>query len=211
MKHIKLFEAFNNAELYECINSIMDTNLSDVEIDAMLDEGLFSWLKGLFKNPKIKRELDKLAKQLVETRVSIAKIDMEENNIEEFENELEAQDDFDPYSTSTKDKRPGAAMKSYRPSKSGFDDNDPTQIKKQVLKDLETNIIERMDEIGEVEPQLKTYVNKVKLESRIQSTEHIMRMADNDIKRVLSKMVAKDKSTDKELSKELQKQLNTND
>lgn len=196
MKHIKLFEQFDQAPLHNRINEIMGGNLSESEIQQMLDEGLFSWLKGLFANPKMKRELDKLANKLVDVRVEIAKIDIEENNIKAFEDELEAADNEDPY-----------AVAGVKP-KSSVDNTTALQMKKSGLENLETDIITRMDLLGEENPKLQTYINKVKLESRIQSTEKIMRMADDEIKKVLSKMVRKDKSTDKALTKELQKQMN---
>jgi hypothetical protein len=196
MKHIKLFEEFDQTPLHNRINEIMGGNLSESEIQQMLDEGLFSWLKGLFANPRMKRELDKLANKLVDVRVEIAKIDIEENNIKAFEDELDADDDADPY-----------AVAGAKPMRSS-DNTTAIQMKKSGLEALETDIITRMDQLGEENPKLQTYINKVKLESRIQSTEKIMRMADDEIKKVLSKMVRKDRSTDKALTKELQKQMN---
>lgn len=196
MKHIKLFEQFDNIALHNRINEIMGGELSESEIQQMLDEGLFSWLKSLFTNPKMKRELDKLANKLVDVRVEIAKIDIEENNIKAFEDELETDDDADPY-----------AVTGAKPMRSS-DNTTALQMKKSGLEDLETDIITRMDQLGEENPKLQTYINKVKLESRIQSTEKIMRIADDEIKKVLSKMVRKDKSTDRVLTKELQKQMN---
>lgn len=198
MKHIKLFEQFDKLPLHNRINEIMGGQLSESEIQQMLDEGLFSWLKGLFANPRMKRELDKLANKLVDVRVEIAKIDIEENNIKAFEDELEADDDSDPYSNA------GGKMT----SRGSADNTTALQMKKSGLEALEGDIITRMDQISEENPKLQTYINKVKLESRIQSTEKIMRMADDEIKKVLSKMVRKDRSTDKALTKELQKQMN---
>ena len=193
MKHIKTLEQFKNTELYSTVNSLMESNLSDQEIDMMLEEGLFSWLKGLFSNPKKKRELDRLAAKLVETRVEIAKIDIQEDNIEELEAELE--DKTDPY-TNPKAKSFTAKM--------SFDDNDPTQIKKAQLEELEKEILDQMDRIGEENDKLQKYVNKVKLDSRIESTEQVMRLADAQMKRVLSKLHKKDKKASKDLTKELQ-------
>ena len=191
MKHIKLFEQFELSPLYEEIKSIMELELSDVEIQGMLDEGLFSWLGSLFSNPRKKRELDKLAEKLVEVRVDMAKSNIEAENIEAFEDELNSKDD---YSSS-------AGGGSH--SKTSM-----TDLKVAQLQELESDIITQMDLIGEENDKLKIYVNKVKLNSRMQSTEHIMRIADGQIKKVLSKMSMKDKKKDRELTKELQVQMN---
>ena len=193
MKHVKTLEQFKNTELYFTVNSIMESNLSDQEIDMMLEEGLFSWLKGLFSNPKQKRELDRLAAKLVETRVEIAKIDIQEDDIEALEAELE--DKTDPYTNSK--------AKAFT-AKVSFDGNDPTQIKKAQLEKLEKEILDQMDRIGEENDKLQKYVNKVKLDSRIESTEQVMRLADAQMKRVLKKLHNKDQKASKNLTKELQ-------
>jgi len=191
MKHIKLFEQFELSPLYEEIKSIMELELSDVEIQGMLDEGLFSWLGSLFSNPRKKRELDKLAEKLVEVRVDMAKSNIEAENIEAFEDELNSKDDY-----------------SSRKGGGSHSKTSTTDLKVAQLQKLESDIITQMDLIGEENDKLKIYVNKVKLNSRMQSTEHIMRIADGQIKKVLSKMSMKDKKKDRELTKELQVQMN---
>jgi len=195
MKHIKLFEQFEMMSLYEEVNSIMGGELSEAEIQDMLNEGLFGWLKGLFSNPKKKKELDRLAAKLVETRVEIAKIDIQEDDIEALESELE--DKADPYSN------PNAKAKFT--TKSGFDKNDPTQIKKSQLQKLEEEILAQMTAIGEENEKLGKYVSKVKLDSRMESTEQVMKLADAQMKKVLTKMYRKDKKISNELNKELKK------
>lgn len=194
MKHIKLFEQFQLTPLYEEVNSIMGGELTEAEIQDLLNEGFFSWLKGLFSNPKKKRELDKLADKLVDTRVAIAKIDIEENNIESYEEELDAK--TDPYTNTKVSAKVG-----------GFDKNDPTQIKRASLEQLETDILQQMDSLGEESPVLQKYVNKVKLDSRMKSTEEVMKLADAEVKRVFMKLHKKDKKASAQLNKELQKEL----
>jgi len=196
MKHIKLFEQFELNPLYEEIDAIMGGGLTDIEIQGMLDEGLFSWLGSLFSNPKKKRELDKLAQQLTEVRINIAKVNIEAENIEAFEEELESKVDMYADTVSAKD------------IKSNTKKTSMTDLKGKQLQELEADIVTRMDIIGEENDKLKTYVNKVKLNSRIQSTEKIMRMADGQIKKVLSKMAMQDKKKDRELTKELKVQMN---
>jgi hypothetical protein len=195
MKYIKLFEQFEMTPLYEEVNSIMGGELTEAEIQDMLNEGLFGWLKGLFSNPKKKKELDRLAAKLVETRVEIAKIDIQEDDIEALESELE--DKADPYSN------PNAKAKFA--TKSSFDKNDPTQIKKSQLQKLEEEILAQMTAIGEENEKLGKYVSKVKLDSRMESTEQVMKLADAQMKKVLTKMYRKDKKISNELNKELKK------
>ena len=196
MKHVKTLEQYNNSNIYSNINSIMESNLHPSKIDELIEEGFFSFLKGLFTNPKKKRELDRLAAKLVETRVEIAKVDIQENNIEEFENELK--DKEDPYSN------PGA--KGHK-SSMGSNKNDPTQIKKNNLVQLETEILSGMDKIGEENDVLAKYVNKVKLDSRIEATEIVMKMADTEIKKALSKLKRKDQMASKDLAKQIKKEM----
>lgn len=195
VKNWKLVKQSIRESLYEAVNSIMGDELTEAEIQDLLNEGIFSWLKDLFANPKKKKELDKLAAKLVETRVEIAKIDIQEDDIEALESELE--DKTDPYSN------PNAKVKFT--AKSSFDDNDPTQIKKSQLEELEKEILAQMDSIGEENEKLGKYVNKVKLDSRMESTEQVMKLADAQMKRVLTKMYRKDKKASNDLNKELQK------
>ena len=194
MKHVKLFEQFQLTPLYEEVNSIMGGKLTEAEIQDLLNEGFFSWLKGLFSNPKKKRELDRLADKLIDTRVAIAKIDIEENNIESYEEELDAK--TDPYTNTKVSVKVG-----------GFDKNDPTQIKRASLEQLETDILQQMDSLGEESPTLQKYVNKIKLDSRMKSTEEVMRLADAEVKKVFMKLHKKDKKASAQLNKELQKEL----
>ena len=130
----------------------------------------------------------------MDTRVAIAKIDIEENNIESYEEELDAK--TDPYTNTKVSAKVG-----------GFDKNDPTQIKRASLEQLETDILQQMDSLGEESPVLQKYVNKVKLDSRMKSTEEVMRLADAEVKRVFMKLHKKDKKASAQLNKELQKEL----
>jgi signal recognition particle GTPase len=165
MKYIQTFESFNSSQL---------------------DEGLFSFLKGLFKNPAQKRKLDQLSAKLTATRVDIGKLKLEGDPIEDFENELE--DKSDSYTSS----------RSHRSN-----DDNPHEDKIKLLEDLEEELIGMMDEIGQENDTLKAYVSKVKLESRLQSTEKLMRIADGAIAKVLAKMKKKDMQNIKHADKEL--------
>lgn len=184
MRKIKTYEQYHNSNLYDSINSIMESDMSYDEIDNLLEEGFFSFLKGLFSNPKKKKELDRLVAKLIETRIAIAKIDIEENNIEEFKDELEDDDSFSRSSHSS-------------------DDNDPTQIKKANLENLEEEILNQMDRIGEENETLQKYVDKVKLEARMEATDKIIKLADAEIKKILTKLKQKDAKRSKQLDKEI--------
>ena len=193
VKNWKLVKQSIRESLYEAVNSIMGDELTEAEIQDLLNEGLFSWLKGLFSNPKKKRELDKLAKKLVEVRVDLAKTAIEAEDIEYMESSLDAK--TDPYlnpdakASNVKDKRGKSTL----------------EIKKTQLGELESDIIAQMDKLGEESEKLGKYVNKVKLDSRMESTEQVMRLADTQMKKVLTKMHKKDKQASKALNKELQK------
>jgi len=195
VKNWKLINEYIRESLYEEVNSIMGGELSEAEIQDMLNEGFFSWLKGLFSNPKKKRELDKLAKKLVDIRVDIAKINIEQEDLEEIEAELEAKDDA--YANANVKVKPVKTSST----------KDTIEIKRDALKELESNIIQQMDALGEESEALKKYVNKVKLDSRIESTEQVMRLADARIKRVFMKLHKKDKKASATINKELQKEL----
>jgi hypothetical protein len=199
MKHIKEFKQFSNNGLVEAVSSIYNGELNESEINQLLDEGIFSWLSNLFTNPKKKRELDQLAKKLVEIRVEIGSLQIEEDKIEEFEKELKAKEDA--YGDTDKSK----------PSYKNIDKNNIAEVKLKLLEETESDIIERMDNIGSEDPDnkiLSRYVNKVKLESRLESTEAIMKIADAGIKRILSKMAQNDKAKIKDIDKEIQISVN---
>tara|TARA_R110000796_G_scaffold30819_11_gene82083 strand:+ start:1668 stop:2270 length:603 start_codon:yes stop_codon:yes gene_type:complete len=199
MKHIKEFKQFSNNDLVEAISSIYNGTLNESEINQLLDEGIFSWLGNLFSNPRKKRELDQLAKKLVEIRVEIGKLQIEEDKIEEFEKELKAKEDA--YGDTNKPK----------PSYEKIDKNNIAEVQLKLLKETESDIIAGMDNIGSENPNnkiLSRYVNKVKLESRMESTEAIMKIADAGIKRVLSKMAKDDKAKIKDIDKEIQISVN---
>lgn len=165
MKYFHTFESFNNSSV---------------------DEGLFSFLKGLFKNPMQKRKLDKLAERLTQTRIEIGKLKLEGDPIEDFESELEDRSN------------------SYTPSRSfRSNDDNPYQNKIEILEKLEEELVDMMDEIGRENETLEKYVSKVKLESRLQSTEKLMRLADDAVVRVLAKMKKKDMQNIRQADKEL--------
>jgi hypothetical protein len=171
MKYFETFESFQNS--------------------ASVDEGLFSFLGRLFSNPKKKRELDKLAAKLTQTRIEIGILKLDGDPIEELENELEDKS-YD-----------------YKPSR-GYNnnDNDVHQTKIDILQELEDEIINQMDDIGRENDALDKYVSKVKLESRMASTQHLMRHADGAVAKVMAKLYRKDAKGAKDFEKQMYKAAN---
>jgi len=165
MKHLQTFESFDNSSV---------------------DEGLFSFLKGLFKNPMQKRKLDQLADKLTKTRIEIGTLKLEGDPVEELENELK--DKSDDYTSS----REFAST-----------DNNPHEARIEILQNMEDEIIAMMDEIGQDNETLQKYVSKVKLESRMQSTEKLMRVADDSVAKILAKLKKKDMQRIKQADKDL--------
>jgi hypothetical protein len=74
---------------------------------------------------------------------------------------------------------------------------------------MEDAIIDNMDAIGEENETLQKYVSTVKLDSRMKSTEILIKMADSEVKRILVKSLKKDKSTVDSLQKEIKSSLDT--
>lgn len=194
---MKLFEEFiQDKELVEETYFLLEEKVSREELEELLNEGIFGWIKGLFLNPRKKKALRNYSERLFKIRVEIAKLNIEDNAIEEFERELEDKEDSYSHSSSksrinSKDNR-------------GKDIDD---LKKEQLKNEEQEIITAMDDIGAENETLRKYVSKVKLESRAKSTEAIMKIADSEIKKVLQKMKKKDSKEIKKLDSEIKKEL----
>ena len=65
MANIPTFENFNhNTMLVNETYEILEGQISHDELSEILNEGIFSFIKGIFSNPKKKRELDKLGEEL---------------------------------------------------------------------------------------------------------------------------------------------------
>jgi hypothetical protein len=194
---MKLFEEFiQDRELVEETYFLLEEKVSREELEELLNEGIFGWIKGLFLNPRKKRALRKYSERLFKIRVEISKLNIEDNAIEEFERELE--DEEDSYSYNNSNRR-----NSSRDNRGKDIDN----LKKEQLKNEEQEIITAMDDIGAENETLRKYVSKVKLESRAKSTEAIMKIADSEIKRVLQKMKKKDFKEIKKLDAEIKKEI----
>ena len=195
MKRVKQFEEhFDRKELVDNIYESLKDYQTREEIEEFVGEGFFDFIKGLVMNPLKKRQLNKLADRLVSVRIEIGKLQIEGDEVEQFETELESKYDAYDYNAPT------------APRSNKMESTHDVKI--QLLEAQEEDIITMMDAIGEENETLAKYVSKVKLEARFKSTEALMRFADSDIKRTLSKMIQQDKKKIDALDKEIKQDIN---
>ena len=186
MDRIPLFEKFNQNLLVEETYDILEGKISKEELNAIIGEGLFSFFKGLFSNPKKKRELDKLGEELFKIKVELQKLEIQENEIDRFK------DDLDPKTDAYKaaDKKADILDKAKK-------------AKIEALRRKEEITLEKMDNLAGDSEKLTKYVNKVKLEIRMRANDATIQLADDEMKRVLTKLQKKDAKEVKNLDKEI--------
>ena len=205
MKKVKLFEEYQMSDMVQEIHRLYDGELNEEQINQLINEGFFDWIKGIFLNPMKKRKLRQLADKLVDVRVELGKLKIEQDQIEELQDEAEAKAEEDPYTYSTTS-RPSSYSSSSRSSNDG---SAAFQLKEDSLTAMEEAIIDNMDAIGEENETLQKYVSTVKLDARMRSTEKLIKMADSEVKRILVKSLKKDKSTIDSLQKEIKASLDS--
>jgi hypothetical protein len=206
MKKVKLFEEYQMSDMVQEIHRLHGGELNEEQINQLINEGFFDWIKGIFLNPMKKRKLRQLADKLVQVRVELGKLKIEQDQIEELQDEAEASAEEDPYTYSTTS-RPSSYRSSS--SRSSNDGSAAFQLKEDSLTAMEEAIIDNMDAIGEENETLQKYVSTVKLDARMKSTEILIKMADADIKRILVKSLKKDKGTVDSLQKEIKSSLDS--
>jgi hypothetical protein len=205
MKKVKLFEEYQVSDMVQEIHRIHEGELSEEKINELINEGFFDWIKGIFMNPMKKRKLRQLGDKLVQIRVELGKLQIEQEQIEELQAEAEASAEEDPYTYST-----NSRSRSYSRSSSSSSSGDAAfELKKDALEATEEDIITNMDALGEENETLQKYVATVKLDCRMKSTEILIKMADADIKRILVKSLRKDKGTVNDLQKDIKSSLDT--
>lgn len=205
MKKVKLFDEYQMSEMVQEIHRIHEGELSEEAINELINEGFFDWIKGIFMNPMKKRKLRQLGDKLVQIRVELGKLQIEQEQIEELQAEAEASADQDPYAYSTSNH-----SSSYRGSSNSSSSGDAAfELKKNALEATEEDIITNMDALGDENETLKKYVATVKLDCRMKSTEILIKMADADIKRILVKSLRKDKGIVNDLQKDIKSSLET--
>jgi len=193
MKHFNTFNQFNESnsslsnELFDLLEGRVSLDEINNILNSTMDEGFFSWLKGIFTNGSQKRVLDKWAGELFKTLVKKGTLQLQGDPIEELENDLEDEDDNYGYAGSPNVGRSGFGSSSSKSS------NDTHSIQIDLLTSQEADILSAMDEIGKENEVLGRYVSKVKLETKMKATEMLMKVADTEVKRVLGKIVKKER------------------
>ena len=206
MKKVKLFEEYQLNDMVQEISRIHEGELTEERINELINEGFFDWIKGLFMNPMKKRKLRQFGDKLVEIRVELGKIKIEQDQIEELQAEAEADAEQDPYAYSSS---PGSSS-SYNRSRSSSSTNNGDaafKLKEESLLAMEEDIITNMDALGEESETLQKYVATVKLECRMKSTEILIKLADSEVKRILVKSLRKDKGIVNDLQKDIKSSL----
>jgi len=189
MGQIPTFENFNyKTELVNDTYKILEGKVSHDELSNILNEGIFSFIKGIFSNPKKKRELDKLGEQLFKIKVELQKLEIEEGDIDKLTQDLKSTDN------------------DYTATQAKVDVADKAKkIKIEALRKKESTIIDKMDAIGSESDKLTKYVNKVKLEIRMRANDATIQLADKEMERVLKLIQKRDAKEVKNLDKELAK------
>ena len=185
MNNIPSFEEFNNQQLVKESYDLLEGSVSYDDLNDILNEGLFSFIKGIFINPGKKRKLRKLGDQLFKIKVQIQKMDIEQNDISKLEDELKSKD-----SNYTADPALSVAVNA-------------EDKKKQALQNKEGIIIDQMDSVAGQNETLTKYVNKLKLEVRMKANEATIKIADDEMERILKKIQKKDAKEIEKLDKDL--------
>ena len=189
MGSIPTFENFNhNSNLVNETYEILEGKVSHDELTEVLNEGIFSFIKGIFSNPKKKRDLNKLGEELFKIKVELTKLEIEEDQIDSFRDELKSK---------------GSDYSSDQQKVNVVDKAKAAKI--NALKKKEEITIAKMDAIGKESDKLTKYVNKVKLEIRMRANDATIKLADKEIARVLKQLQMKDAKEVKTLDKELVK------
>lgn len=204
MKKVKLFEEYQLHDMVQEISRIHEGELTEERINELLNEGFFDWIKGIFMNPLKKRKLRQFGDKLVEIRVELGKIKIEQDQIEELQAEAEASAEQDPYAYSESG---NSSRSSYRSSSSSNNGDAAFRLKEESLTAMEEDIITNMDALGEESETLQKYVATVKLDCRMKSTEILIKLADAEVKRILVKSLRKDKGIVDDLQKDIKSSL----
>jgi hypothetical protein len=187
MNNIPSFKEFNNQQLVKESYDLLEGSVSYEDLNDILNEGIFSFIKGIFMNPLQKRKLKKLGDQLFKVKVQIQKLEIEESDIDKFESDLKSKDS------------------NYTSNPSVDNAKTAEEKKLKALENKESIILDQMESIAGENQTLIKYVNKVKLEIRMKATEVTIKLADDEMERILKKIQKKDAKEIKTLDKELAK------
>ena len=199
MKYLKTYEEYSSRQDYvdSLYESLKDKYTRD-EVNDLVGEGFFSFVSGLFLDAKKKRQLKKLAEELVKVRIEIGKIKIDGDPVEEFEAELESKYDELDYNAPD-------------PPKGSDKSENNSDIKIETLEQQEQDILEFMDTIGQESDTLAKFVSKMKIEARLNATKAIIKYADGATEKVLKKLAKKDQEKMSKLDKQIDKDLEDQD
>jgi len=191
MDKLPLFEQYNNDLLAKEAYTILEGKVPQEDLDLILNEGLFGFIKGIFLNPFKKRKLKQLGEELFKVKVEMNKIQIEEDAMNSFKADLDTM------------KR---GTKEYETQESKIEVSDKAkQMKIDALASKEETIIAQIDSIGSENETLQRYVDKIKLEIRIKANDATIRMADGEMKRILKQLKGADLKQANSLEREIKK------
>ncbi len=191
MDRIPTFEKFNHYSFIKETYHLVEGHMSYNEYSELVNERFFSFIKGIFTNPLQKRKLDKLAQDLLKTKIELMKLEIEEDSIDSFKAQL---------------KNAGSKSRDYETFSDKIDVVDKAKATKiKSLQDREELIINQMDQIGKESETLQKYVDKVKFQIRIKANDATIKIADGEIEKVLKGLKAEDTKSIKKLDKEIYK------
>jgi len=216
MNSIKTFEEFN---YIKNLHEILENKISTDEIESILMLEFFGF-KFNFVNPFKKKKVKKLADELVKHQVELVKISLESNRFEREMEELEAEmeeleDSFVQKKTKSSSGYGSSLGKkqSYGKSSSrgSSRDDDPFSAKRSAVESHIKSIEDKMDLLGEDNEKLKKFIELQKIESKIKANELIIKLADDEQKKILQNFNAKKTKQLKSLSDRLEKQADEED
>ena len=144
MKRIPSYDKFNYDNFISESYHLVENHMTYAEYDELIGEGFFDFLKGLFTNPLQKRKLDKLAQDLLKTKIELMKLEIEEDSIDSFKDQLKSASNRNhEYATSSS--KINVAVKA-------------KATKIRTLQDREEAIVDQMDAIGkDSENQIRVF------------------------------------------------------
>lgn len=189
MRQIPTFERFNHDTFVNEAYELVKGHMSHSEVSELLNEGFFDFIKGMFSNPLQKRKLDKLGQDLLKTKIELMKLEIEEDSIDSFKVQL---------GTMTR------GQTDYENASADINVADKAKENKiKSLQDRESILADQMDSIGSESEKLQKYVDKVKFEIRVKANDATIKIADDEIQRVLKDLKAQDMKAIRTLDKEI--------
>lgn len=88
MSKIPTFEKFNHSRFVTETHELIKDHMSYDEVNDLIEERFFTFIKGLFANPLQKRKLDKLGQDLLKTKIELMRLEIEEDSVDSFKAQL---------------------------------------------------------------------------------------------------------------------------